>query len=297
MLNMITLPIALIKAMPEFSYILDNIDDIGLKQESEIKKEEESSLKRKIRRRSEKQNNKEQERVFIFQRSRSEDAREKYPDAIIVDITKNGPPNYRKFCATYGHYNLPVPFDDHPPKIATTLLGIWEALKVFRINDRDDVIDIDVSKLTIDNHVKIQRKPEGCTLLGWKRGTQGSRSNLLSPEEALKEIYYSTFDWIIENILEVKESYNSIKKQYDEGKVIVFLDNTKNATNPLQTISNAALLQHKLEGTWPPVPNSVKSKPKESKDNDLTIPTTPKDKDIDIDTTTLSDTNMSTLTE
>jgi len=206
------------------------------------------------------------ERIFIFfQRSRSEDAREKYPDALIVDVTKNGPPNYRKLCASYGHYNLPVPFDDHPPKFAATLLGIWEALKVFRTNDSSEtILDIDVSKLVIDNHIKIQRKPEECMLLGWKRGTQGSLANLLPPEEALKEIYYTTFDWILENIIEVKECYDSIKKHYDEGKAIVFLDNTKNATNPLQTISIAALIQHKLEGNWPPVPHipAPVSKPK-----------------------------------
>jgi len=47
MLNMIALPISLMKAIPEFSSILDNIDDIEFKQASEIKQIEERSHKKK----------------------------------------------------------------------------------------------------------------------------------------------------------------------------------------------------------------------------------------------------------
>lgn len=69
-------------------------------------------------------------------RKRLETIREKYPNAMIIDVTSKAQNEFVKFSPFYPIGGIPVPFTDD---IAVSVEGIWQGLKVFETADVDPI--------------------------------------------------------------------------------------------------------------------------------------------------------------
>ena len=61
--------------------------------------------------------------------------KEKYPDAMIIDVTNKAQDEFVKFSPFYPIGGIPVPFSDG--EVALSVEGIWQGLKVFEGYDID----------------------------------------------------------------------------------------------------------------------------------------------------------------
>ena len=57
--------------------------------------------------------------------------KEKYPDAMIIDVTSHAQDEFVKFSPFYPNGGIPVPFTDG--LVAVSVEGIWQGLKVSRM--------------------------------------------------------------------------------------------------------------------------------------------------------------------
>jgi hypothetical protein len=60
---------------------------------------------------------------------------QRYPDALLLDVTSAGPEPWVRFSPFYPHGGIPVPFS--PGQFSTSVEGIWQGLKVFEHSDVD----------------------------------------------------------------------------------------------------------------------------------------------------------------
>ncbi|MDR2126773.1 MAG: hypothetical protein LBP63_08085 [Prevotellaceae bacterium] len=197
---------------------------------------------------------------------------QKYPNALILDITSKGEQPWVKLSPFYPHGNIPIP--PYPSNYcAMSIEGIWQGLKVFETED------IDLSKFEIENMEGIKRtvrkfgKP-----LGHRNGVDGKE--LLDYPTARKEIYLRAYAWVLDN--KVNDILEALK-YFAATQDLVLLDyNTnedlENFTKPL---SHAGLVKKYLIKKYPvlatltfeqkkvehKVKNRTKSTNKKKKDN------------------------------
>ena len=165
----------------------------------------------------------------------------KYPDAILADVTSQADTRLRELSPFYPHYGIPVPFSDG--YTATCVEAIWQGLKVF------ESCDVDVQMFQNDTMKNIKRtvrrfgKP-----LGHRKGVHGTE--LLGYIEARKQIYIPTYKWVLEN--KVAHIIERLRKA-SKTKTIVLLDYDTNADveNAKKPLSHASLIKAYVEGTYP----------------------------------------------
>ena len=118
---------------------------------------------------------------------------EKYPKAMILDITSKSKFDWVKLSPFYPHGNIPIPFSEG--FTAKSVEGIWQGLKVFEMSD------IDYNTFSNDKMKNIKRtvrkfgKP-----LGHRKGVKGTE--LLNYLDARFQIYLPTYLWVLQNKLE-----------------------------------------------------------------------------------------------
>ena len=165
----------------------------------------------------------------------------KYPDAILADVTSQADTRLKELSPFYPHYGIPVPFSDG--YTATCVEAIWQGLKVF------EGCDVDVEMFKNDTMRNIKRtvrrfgKP-----LGHRKGVHGTE--LLGYIEARKQIYIPTYKWVLENkVAWIIEKLREASKT----KTIVLLDYDTNADveNAKKPLSHASLIKAYVEGTYP----------------------------------------------
>ena len=72
--------------------------------------------------------------IIESKRKSLESLKEKYPDAMIIDVTSKAQDEFVRFSPFYPNDGIPVPFTDD---VAVSVEGIWQGLKVFEDADVD----------------------------------------------------------------------------------------------------------------------------------------------------------------
>lgn len=172
-------------------------------------------------------------------RASLERIRQRYPEAVIFDVTSQGPSPWLRFSPFYPHGNIPVPFS--PGQVSASVEGIWQGLKVF------ERADVDPSRFAITNMKNLKRTVRTYgNVLGHRQGINGER--LLSYAEARKNIYLPTYLWVLTNCLQ-----DLLAQLREQQQTVVLLDYETNCDldNLSSPLSHAGLIKRYLEGNWP----------------------------------------------
>ena len=167
--------------------------------------------------------------------------KEKYPDAMIIDVTSKAQDEFVKFSPFYPIGGIPVPFTED--LVALSVEGIWQGLKVFEDNDIDTSL---FSKRDMKNMKRTKRKFGLC--LGHRKGVHGEE--LLGCLTARKLIYLPCYKWVLENKLQKLVTAIRI---ISKNKPVVLLDYNTNQDvwNPKSPLSHASLIKAYIEGNYP----------------------------------------------
>ena len=167
--------------------------------------------------------------------------KEKYPDAMIIDVTSKAQDEFVKFSPFYPIGGIPVPFTED--LVALSVEGIWQGLKVFEDNDIDTSL---FSKRDMKNMKRTKRKFGLC--LGHRKGVHGEE--LLGYLTARKLIYLPCYKWVLENKLQKLVTAIRI---ISKNKPVVLLDynTTQDVWNPKSPLSHASLIKAYIEGNYP----------------------------------------------
>ena len=166
---------------------------------------------------------------------------EKYPDAMIIDVTSKAQDEFVKFSPFYPIGGIPVPFTEG--EVALSVEGIWQGLKVFE----DDDIDTSLfSKRDMKNMKRTTRRFG--PMKGHRKGVHGEE--LLGYLTARKLIYLPSYKWVLENKLQKLVTAIRIISKH---KPVVLLDYNTNPDvyNPKSPLSHASLIKAYIEGNYP----------------------------------------------
>lgn len=165
----------------------------------------------------------------------------KYPDAILADVTSKAKDGLIKLSPFYPHCGIPVPFS--PGYTATCVEAIWQGLKVFEQQGIDTSLFQNDTMHNLKRTVRKYGKP-----LGHQKGVNSTE--LLGYIEARKQIYIPTYKWVLEN--KVKYIIDRLKEA-NKTKTIVLLDYDTNSDvdNPRKPLSHASLVKAYVEGIYP----------------------------------------------
>ena len=166
--------------------------------------------------------------------------KEKYPNAMIIDVTSKAQDEFVKFSPFYPIGGIPVPFTDD---IAVSVEGIWQGLKVFEDADIDTSLFF---KRDMKNMKRTVSKYGPC--LGHRKGVHGEE--LLDYLTARKLIYLPCYKWVLENKLQKLVTAIRI---ISKNKPVVLLDYNTNTDvyNPKSPLSHASLIKAYIEGNYP----------------------------------------------
>ncbi len=165
----------------------------------------------------------------------------KYPNAILADVTSGAKDGLVKLSPFYPHGGIPVPFSEG--YTATCVEAIWQGLKVFEGSDVDISLFHNDTMRGLKRTVRKFGKP-----LGHRKGVNGTE--LLGYIEARKQIYIPTYKWMLENkVADIIERLREASKT----KTIVLLDYDTNADveNTKKPLSHASLIKAYVEGVYP----------------------------------------------
>ena len=179
--------------------------------------------------------------IYIESKRKSLEAiKEKYPDAMIIDVTSKAQDEFVKFSPFYPNGGIPVPFTDD---IALSVEGIWQGLKVF------EDADVDTKMFTKNDMKGMKRmvsKLGPC--LGHRKGVHGEE--LLDYIQARKLIYLPSYKWVLENKL---QKLVTAVRCISKNKPVVLLDYNTNpdVNDPRRPLSHASLIKAYVEGNYP----------------------------------------------
>ena len=179
--------------------------------------------------------------IIESKRKPLESLKEKYPDAMIVDVTSKAQDEFVKFSPFYPHGGIPVPFSEETYSFSVE--GIWQGLKVFEDADIDTSL---FRKRDMKNMKRTTRVFGQC--LGHRKGVDGEE--LLGYLTSRKLIYLPCYKWVLENKLQKLVTAIRI---ISKNKPVVLLDYNTNPDvyNPKKALSHAALIKAYIEGNYP----------------------------------------------
>ena len=181
--------------------------------------------------------------IYVVNKKRKEEnILRDYPGAIILDITSKS--SYaQKLSPFYPHGNIPIPFSNGAT--AMSVEGIWQGLKVF---EHEDVCMDSFTNDTMRNLKRTVRRL-GYTK-GHRKGIYGTE--LLDYISARILIYLPSYEWVLENVPDVINIVDKIKKKSEETDIVLLDYNTnldfRNLSTPL---SHAGLVKLYIEGNYP----------------------------------------------
>ena len=178
--------------------------------------------------------------IIESKRKSLESLKEKYPDAMIIDVTSKAQDEFVKFSPLYPNGGIPVPFSEG---IAVSVEGIWQGLKVFKEADVDTSF---FSRRDMKSLNRTVRKYGPC--LGHRKGVHGEE--LLGYIEARKLIFLPCYKWVLENKL---QKLVAAVRIISKNKPVVLLDYNTNpdVSNPKSELSHASLIKAYIEGNYP----------------------------------------------
>jgi hypothetical protein len=181
--------------------------------------------------------------MFVVQSHRTplEKLRQRYGDAIILDVTSHGIDPWIRFSPFYPHGGIPVPFS--PGWESSSVEGIWQGLKVF------ERADTDPNKFRIMTMKNLKRSTRSYgKVLGHRKGVKGDQ--LLAYVQARHTIYLPAYHWVLEHYL---QDLLTELKSLEKGKTVIFLDYETNSDIDVVTrpLSHAGLIKLYLEENWP----------------------------------------------
>ena len=179
--------------------------------------------------------------INSIQNKTTEAFRQKYPNAIIADVTSQAKDGLVRLSPFYPHGGIPVPFSEG--YTAMCVEGIWQGLKVFENED----VDISMFGNDIMKGIKRTVRKHG-RVLGHRKGVHGTE--ILGYVDAKHLIYIPTYRWMLEH--KAMDIIERLRKA-SETKTIVLLDyntccDVDDATKPL---SHAYLVKAYAEGLYP----------------------------------------------
>ena len=179
--------------------------------------------------------------VIESKRKSLESLKEKYPDAMIIDVTSKAQDEFVKFSPFYPIGGIPVPFTEG--LVAVSVEGIWQGLKVF---EDADVDTSSFSKRDMKNLKRTVRRYGPC--LGHRKGVHGGE--LLGYIEARKQIYLPCYKWVLGNKL---QKLVAAVRIISKNKPVVLIDYNTNpdVNNPKTPLSHASLIKAYIEGDYP----------------------------------------------
>lgn len=171
----------------------------------------------------------------------------RFPGATVLDLTSRGPDPWVRFSPFYPHGQVPVPFT--PGRLAMSVEGVWQALKVFAGED------VDPSKLDITAMKGLKRTVRRLgACLGHREGLGGER--LLGYGEARRRIYLPTYRWVLDHHL--GRELDELRRLDALGPVVLLDYETNPDPDDLsRPLSHVGLVIHLLLGTWPEDPVST----------------------------------------
>jgi hypothetical protein len=200
-------------------------------------------------------------------KTKQETLLEKYPNALILDVSSKGEQPWVKLSPFYPHGGIPIPpyptgYKSMPAEniskdFSMTVEGIWQGLKVFENED------IDRSKFEISDMKNIKRtvrkfgKP-----LGHRNGVNGKK--LLDYPTARKEIYLRAYAWVLDN--KVKDVMLQLKDLAKKQDIILLDYNTnENIEDYSKPLSHAGLVKLYLIKKYPKLKTVTFGQPKTEK--------------------------------
>ena len=167
--------------------------------------------------------------------------KEKYPDAMIIDVTSKAQDEFVKFSPFYPIGGIPVPFTEG--EHALSVEGIWQGLKVFEDADVDETM---FWRKDMKGMKRTTRTYGQC--LGHRKGLHGEE--LLGYIEARKQIYLPCYKWALENKL---QKLVTAVRIISKNKPVVLLDYNTNpdVNNPKSALSHASLIKAYIEENYP----------------------------------------------
>jgi hypothetical protein len=166
---------------------------------------------------------------------------QRYPGAVIFDLTSRGPQPWVRLSPFYPHGALPVPFS--PGYTSASVEGIWQGLKVF------EHADVDPSRFAITAMKGLKRSERAYgRILGHRQGVSGE--HLLSYARARRAIYLPVYHRMLTRC--VADLLTELE-QYAATQTVILLDyETHCDLNDLShPLSHAGLVKCYLEGQWP----------------------------------------------
>ncbi|MGN6180680.1 MAG: DUF6939 family protein [Mucilaginibacter sp.] len=180
--------------------------------------------------------------IYIENKRKSEsNLLEKYPNAIIADVTSKSNTGLVKLSPFYPHGDIPIPFSNN--ETSQSVEGIWQGLKVFEHANIDVSSFANRSMKNIKRTVRKFGKP-----LGHRKGVEGGE--LLGYIDARFEIYLPSYLWVLQNKV---ESIIDRLKEASLKRDIILLDYETNCdiSNPKKPLSHAFLIKAFIEGQYP----------------------------------------------
>jgi len=180
--------------------------------------------------------------IYIESKRKSlETLQQKYPGAMIIDVTSKAQDEFVKFSPFYPNGGIPIPFTEG--YTGASVEGIWQGLKVFENEDVDMTLfgkkDMKNMKRTMRKHGRMR---------GHRKGVHGE--DLLGYLEARKQIYLPCYKWVLENRLKTLVTAVRI---IAKNKPVVLLDyNTNGDVDDLsKPLSHASLIKAYIDGNYP----------------------------------------------
>jgi len=168
-------------------------------------------------------------------------ARKAGATATVLDLTSRGPAPWVRFSPFFPHGGIPV--HNTPGRLATTVEGVWQALKVFETAD----VDPRVLGITDMRGLKRSVRKHG-RCLGHRDGLAGQ--TLLGYIAARRAIYLPAYKFVLDHRLQSEVA--ELRRLSAAGDVVLldFATNT-DVDDPAKPLSHAGLVMHYIRGTWP----------------------------------------------
>lgn len=174
-------------------------------------------------------------------RSKIDNIRKKFPNAIICDVTSTSDNSLVKLSPFYPHGNIPVPFSEG--FYGASVEGIWQGLKVFENEDVDLSVMTNISMKGLKRTCRIHGR-----VLGHRKGVNGTE--ILDYQTAKSFIYIPTYKWVLENkVVSIIDKMREVISKQD----IILLDynTSENVLDETKPLSHAYLIKAYLLKIYP----------------------------------------------
>jgi hypothetical protein len=180
--------------------------------------------------------------ITVRHRQSAASARSNQPTAEIVDLTSKAPAPWVKFSPFYPHGDIPVP--GAPGRLAASVEGLWQALKVF------ERADVDPRKLDITSMTGLKRSVRSLGPVLGHRPALGS-GELLGYIAARRALYLPAYLHVLTKHLQPELAELRRLAGLPGGLILLDYETNTDIDDPRKPLAHAGLVMHHLQGTWP----------------------------------------------